>query len=79
VAAKEIDPLDELVRLQVLQLRRSAGSQTELIIELGKAGFQQARIADLVGTTPATVKVTLQRAKSPRSPRKAAATPEGDA
>ncbi|MEO6701021.1 MAG: sigma factor-like helix-turn-helix DNA-binding protein [Jatrophihabitantaceae bacterium] len=68
MATEPSDPADELVRLQVLQLRRSLSSQAETIIELGKAGFSNARIADLLGTTPATVKVTLQRSKKRAGP-----------
>ena len=74
VTAKESDPADELVRLQVLQLRRSMGSQAETIVELGKAGFSNARIADLLGTTPDTVKVALQRARKAKPPARKAAT-----
>lgn len=55
--------LDELVRLQVLALRRSNDSQAETIVELDSAGFTQPRIADLLGTSPGTVKVAIQRAK----------------
>jgi DNA-binding CsgD family transcriptional regulator len=72
MAAKEHDPLDELVRLQVLQLRRTAKSQAEMIIEMGTAGFGQTRIAELLGTTPNTVNVTLQRAKNGRGSAKKA-------
>lgn len=68
MSAKESDPLDELVRLQVMQLRRTMSNQAEVIVELGQAGFSQSRIAELVGTTPGTVKVALQRAKSGRTP-----------
>ena len=67
MAAKESDPLDELVRLQVMQMRRTMANQAEMIVELGQAGFGQARIAELLGTTPGTVKVALQRAKNGRS------------
>ena len=76
---KENDPLDELVRLQVMQLRRTMDSQAEVIVELGQAGFSQPRIADLLGTTPGTVKVALQRARSPRPTargRSRSSTPE---
>ena len=55
--------MDELVRLQVLALRKTHESQSETIIELSRAGFGNARIADLLGTSPATVKVTLHREK----------------
>src|SRR5436190_9620592 len=63
MATEAIDPLDELVRLQVLALRKSHESQSETIIELSKAGFGNARIADLLGTSPATVKVALHRVR----------------
>jgi len=56
--------LDELVRLQVLQLRRSMANQAEAIIELGNAGFSNARIAELLGTTAATVRNARIRAKN---------------
>lgn len=55
--------MDELVRLQVLALRKSHDSQSETIIELNRAGFGNARIADLLGTSPATVKVAVSREK----------------
>jgi predicted transcriptional regulator len=58
-----MDPQEELVRLQVIDLRRRLGSQTEAIVELNKAGFGPSRIAELLGTTPNTVNVTLQKAK----------------
>jgi len=58
------DPLDELVRLQVLQLRRQMDSQADTIIELNKAGFSNARIAELLGTTAPTVSVALHRSKN---------------
>lgn len=58
-----MDVQEELVRLYVLDLRRRLGSQTETIIELRQAGFGPSRIAELLGTTPNTVNVTLQKAK----------------
>jgi len=58
-----MDPQEELVRLQVIDLRRRLGSQTEAIVELNKAGFGPSRIAELLGTTANTVNVTLQKAK----------------
>ena len=75
MATDAVDPVDELVRLQVLALRKTHESQSETIAELSKAGFSNARIADLLGTSPATVKVALhrvkQRASKTGSPRKA--------
>lgn len=64
MAAREHDALEELIRLQVLHLRRSMETQAEAIVELSKAGFSNSRIADLLGTTPSTVNVALHRAKS---------------
>ncbi len=58
-----MDPQEELVRLQVINLRRRLGSQTEAIVELRQAGFGPSRIAELLGTTANTVNVTLQKAK----------------
>ena len=72
----EHDPLDELVRLQVLLLRRQSETQADTIVELKKAGFSSARIADLLGTTPATVNMALHRVKaraSKATPAKATA------
>ena len=63
MAAEEINYLDELVRLQAVNLRRSMTNQAEAIIELGNAGLSNTRIADLLGTSPATVRVTLARSK----------------
>jgi DNA-directed RNA polymerase specialized sigma24 family protein len=64
--AEDTDYMDQLVRLQVLQLRRSHESQAETIIELADAGFSSARIAELLGTSPATVRNALARAKKSR-------------
>jgi DNA-directed RNA polymerase specialized sigma24 family protein len=60
-----MEPAEELVRLMVLQLRRASSSQAEAISELRKAGFGPSRIAELLGTTVATVNKDLQRAKKP--------------
>lgn len=63
--------LDQLVRLQALQIRMAVPSQAEAIIELTKAKLGPTRIADLLGTTPGTVKTTVQRANTkPRSASK---------
>jgi DNA-directed RNA polymerase specialized sigma24 family protein len=61
-----MDPQEELVRLHVLNLRRSVASQTDAILELDSVGFGPSRIAQLLGTTPGTVNVTLQKAKKRR-------------
>jgi DNA-directed RNA polymerase specialized sigma24 family protein len=58
-----MDPVEELVRLQVLDLRRRLGTQAEAVIELRQAGFAPTRIAELLGTSSNVVNVTLQKAK----------------
>lgn len=58
-----MDIQEEMVRLFELQLRRTAGSQAELVREMAKAGFTPKRIAELVGTTPNTVSQVLAEAK----------------
>jgi DNA-directed RNA polymerase specialized sigma24 family protein len=63
MARKEVDTQEEIVRLLVAQLRLQLGNQSAAIIELSRAGFGASRIADLLGTTPGTVNVALQRAK----------------
>ena len=55
--------LDEIARLLATLVRLQLGNQAQTIIELNKAGLSNARIADLIGTTPDTVKVTVQRAR----------------
>ena len=66
MSADDINYMDELVRLQVLQLRRAASNQAEVIAELGIAGFSASRIAELLGTSPATVRNALARVKKNR-------------
>jgi DNA-directed RNA polymerase specialized sigma24 family protein len=47
----------------VINLRRTARTQAEVVIELDRAGFGPSRIADLLSTTPNAVNVTLNKAK----------------
>jgi DNA-binding CsgD family transcriptional regulator len=54
--------LDEIVRLMALSIRKDMGSQTEAILAFSQAGLDPARIAELLGTTPATVRSTKQKA-----------------
>lgn len=65
---EEPNYLDELVRLQVAKLRREFDSQSDVIVELDRAGFVPARIAHLIGTTPGTVATALHRAKKRTDP-----------
>jgi hypothetical protein len=60
---KKMDAQEEIIRLMVLRLRRTAKSQGELVIELDKAGFGQTRIAEVLGTSANAVNVTLNKAK----------------
>jgi DNA-directed RNA polymerase specialized sigma24 family protein len=60
---QRLDPIEELVRLMAIDLRMRTQSQGEAILELNKAGFGPSRIAELLGTTPNTVNVTIQKAK----------------
>lgn len=58
-----MDPMDEVVRLLAIQLRRQTGSQAEAIDELYRAGFGPTRIAELLGTTANTVTVSIAKSK----------------
>jgi hypothetical protein len=58
-----MDGQDETVRLLALLVRMQCANQADAIREFSKAGFGPARIAQLVGTTPNTVNVTLAKAK----------------
>jgi DNA-directed RNA polymerase specialized sigma24 family protein len=60
---RKMDTQEEIVRLLAIDLRLRLGSQGEVIQELNKAGFGPTRIAELIGTTPNTVNVTIQKAK----------------
>jgi DNA-directed RNA polymerase specialized sigma24 family protein len=64
---KKMDANEELVRLTVVQLRRSAKNQTEVVVELDRAGFGPTRIAELLGTSANAVNVTLNKAKKRES------------
>jgi len=64
------DSQEEIVRLLVLQLRRTAKNQAEIIFELNRAGFGQTRIGELLGTSSNTVSVALAKAKN-RAAKKA--------
>lgn len=59
----EFDSGDETVRLLASLIRLQTGSQAEAILELRKAGIGTSRIADLLGTSPGTVNVAIQRSR----------------
>ena len=54
--------LDEIVRLLALSLRGATENQSEAILLLSQAKLEPNRIAELVGTTAATVRSTQSRA-----------------
>ena len=58
-----MEPLEEIVRLLAIQLRRSTDSQAQAIEELSRASFGPTRIAELLGTTTNTVNVAISNAK----------------
>ena len=62
-AKGSVDPQEELVRLMVIQVRRTIGTQNDTILELDRAGFGATRIAELLGTTPGTVNQALVKAR----------------
>jgi hypothetical protein len=64
-----VEPIEEVVRLLAIQLRREADSQAQAIEEMSKAGFGPTRIAELLGTTPNTVNVAISNAKKRRRGR----------
>jgi len=59
----EMDSTEELVRLVAIQIRLGLPNQTQAILELSRAGFGPTRIAELLGTSPATAKVTIAKAR----------------
>jgi DNA-directed RNA polymerase specialized sigma24 family protein len=71
-AGGELEMDDQIARLLALQIRFTLDSQTQAILELGRVGFGPKRIAQLLGTTADTAKVTLARAK--KKPAKKAAS-----
>ena len=52
--------LDEMVRLLAIIAKRGT-RQAELIVELGEQGLSPTRIAQLLGTSPNAVSVTLHK------------------
>lgn len=62
------EKLDQMLRLAALQLTSNM-KQVQAIYTLNAAGFERRWIADLLGTTPGTVSVTLAKAKAKQKPR----------
>jgi DNA-binding NarL/FixJ family response regulator len=64
-----MEPLEEIVRLLAIQLRRDTESQATAILEMSRSGFGPTRIAELLGTTPNTVNVAISSAKKRKRQR----------
>jgi hypothetical protein len=64
-----VEPLEEIVRLLAIQLRRDTESQAEAIEEMSRIGFGPSRIAELLGTTPNTVNVAISSSKKRKGRR----------
>ncbi len=58
------DLLEELVRLLALQIRLQLPNQNQVILEMHRAGFEPARIGQLLGTTPDVARAAVNKAKS---------------
>jgi hypothetical protein len=58
-----MDREEEIVRLLAIQVRWQYENQADAIRDLSRAGFGPSRIAELLGTTPGTVNVTLAKSK----------------
>lgn len=64
-----MEPIEEVVRLLAIQLRRETESQAQAIEEMSRAGFGPTRIAELLGTTPNTVNVAISTVKKRKRPK----------
>lgn len=63
--------LDEVVKLLILNLKHGNDfSQSKLMLEMGSLGFQPKRIAELLGTTPNTVSVSISQSKKMKGKKK---------
>lgn len=62
-----MDRQEELIRLVATQIRLQLNNQNSAIQELSRSGFGPSRIAELLGTTPGTVNVSLAKAKKRRA------------
>ena len=62
-----MDPQEELVRLLAIQVEVAFDTQAEAFTRVRKrAGFGPTRFAELLGTTPGTVNVTLVKGRESR-------------
>ena len=58
------DPIEDLLRLQLMILRRGAATQSELIVEMSRSGFNSSRIAELLSISPNTVSGVISKSKA---------------
>jgi hypothetical protein len=56
VSEQTDERLDEIARLLALSIKRGMGSQNEAILAFLEIGLEPPRIAELLGTTSATVR-----------------------
>jgi DNA-binding CsgD family transcriptional regulator len=54
--------LDQIVSLLALSVTRDSQTQTEAIMTLARAGLQPAKIAELLDTSPGSVRATQSQA-----------------
>lgn len=71
------EKLDILINLQAAALTASLDSSKEKILFLHKAGLRPKLIADILGTSPNTVNVTISKDRKP-SKTKPKGKPNGD-
>jgi DNA-directed RNA polymerase specialized sigma24 family protein len=55
--------LDQIVRLLAIQVRQGFETQNAAILALNSAGFSNARVGELLGTTTDTVRSAVNAAK----------------
>lgn len=68
--------LRKILRLMTLSITKGL-SQREQIAMLSAVGFQPREIAELIGTTPNTVSVTLAHMRKQQAGRRAGSVPKG--
>jgi hypothetical protein len=64
------EKLEILIKLQAAALTATIESSKDKIIFLSKAGLKPTLIAEIIGTTPNHVNVTLSTARKSNRPRK---------
>jgi DNA-binding CsgD family transcriptional regulator len=63
------EKLDILIKLQAAALTTTMESTKEKITFLSKAGLRPTLIADIIGTTPNHVNVTLSQVRKTKKPK----------